>query len=174
MDLGTSIIGAILVAICVLPFLLLGRSRRKREKRMMQSLMKIAEKENCIISEQDSCREFIIGIDRTNHFLFFNKFSNGKETSRFANLEEIQSCKLVNKSRAIDKKESNVLVIDKLELSFRPLDKNSEEFSWEFYSSDENSHLDDELQLLEKWVKIINNHIQRKRNAITKPKPGKK
>jgi len=170
METGTLIMGAILIAICLMPFILLGLSRKKREKQLLHSLTNIAEKQNCQISYHENCRELIIGIDESNHYLFFFKHENEKGTDQYVHLTEIQNCKLVNKSRAINKKENNVMVIDKLELSFRPIDKNKNEFSWEFYNSEVSSHLDDELQLLEKWVKIVNNQIQLKKNSNSKPK----
>lgn len=42
MDIGATIIGAILAAICLLPFVLTARSRKKREDKTLKSLMDIA------------------------------------------------------------------------------------------------------------------------------------
>ena len=39
MDLGSAIVGAIIITICILPFIMIGRSRKKKEKQFIQEVV---------------------------------------------------------------------------------------------------------------------------------------
>lgn len=152
MDIGVTITGFILLAICALPFVLIGRNSRKQEKLLFQSLSNIAAKQNCKITQHECCEEYIIGLDETSNFLFFFKRVKDKETSKQINLKEIQNCKIVNTSRP----NGNEKIIDKLELSLKVNTKNTSEIVLELYNSDDRMHLGDDFLFIERWTKKIN------------------
>jgi len=160
MDLGSTIIGAILIAISIVPIILMGKNRKKREKKALQSLIKIANQQNCIISKHENCSDFVIGMDEIKNVVFFYKNINDKELEQVVDLNVIQNCKVINTSRTIKNKDGNQKVIDRLELSFIPTNKNEPGIKMEFFNSNISTQLDGELQSIEKWSKHINDRLK--------------
>jgi len=163
MDLGSAIIGAVAIIICALPFVMMSRSRKKREKAFLQSLSKIATQNNCQINQHEIFGNFAIGIDETKNFVFFFRQVKDNEIEQLVDLSEIQSCKVINTSRNFKNKDGNQKVIDKLELSFTPTAKNKPEIKMEFFNADVNIQLYGELQSIEKWSKLINDRLKHKK-----------
>ncbi|MDD2563221.1 MAG: hypothetical protein PHU27_03270 [Salinivirgaceae bacterium] len=162
MDLGSSIITAIFLAICIVPFILMGRSRKKRKKETLQSLSKIANQHNCNISKHEIHPNFIIGMDESKKFVFFVKKTDDKVTEQYINLAEIQSCKVKTTGRTIEHNNGTQNLINKLELSFIALDKNKKETTLELFNADTTIQLSGELQIAEQWSKQINDLIKNK------------
>lgn len=163
MDIGIIITGAILIAICILPFVLMERNSRKQEKLLFQSLSNIADKQNCKITVHECCEEYIIGLDEPKNFLFFFKRVKDKEISEQINLAEIQNCKIINTSRS----NGNEKVIDKLELSLISNTKKTPDILLELYNSDDRMQLGEDFLLIERWVKKINERLNQLNNSYT-------
>ena len=156
MDFGTTLIGAIIVAICVAPFVVMGQSNKQRTKQLLQSLTNLANQQACQISQYEICGDFAIGIDENKKHVFFYKQAKGKIEEQHIDLAEVQQCKLVNTGRTINSKDGNYRIVDRLELSFIPSDPQKKEKKLEFYYSEKNIQLNGELQCIEKWAKTIN------------------
>lgn len=169
MDLGSAIIGAILIAICIVPLFLISQNRKGREKKSLQSLISIANQQNCTISNSEICGDFVIGIDENKKFVFYFKQLNDKIIERCINLAEIQKCAVKNTFRTVAGKKGNQNVIDKLELSFIPFDKNKNEIKLEFFNSNINSQLVGELQICEKWSKLISVYLKNQKDMQQSP-----
>lgn len=162
MDLVNVIIGAIFVAICIVPFILVSLSRKNREKQILQSLSNIASKHNCKINQSEICGDFIIGIDETKKIVFFLKKMKDTVIEQFIDLADIQNCKINNTTRTVITNDNNYNLIEKLELSFIPISKNKTGIILEFFNTDFASQLCGELQTVEKWNKLINDHLKTK------------
>ncbi|MBZ9651820.1 hypothetical protein [Psychroflexus montanilacus] len=161
-NLGSIIIGAIIITICILPIVMLRRSRKKRESVLLQSLSEIATQNNCQINQYEILGSLAIGIDKTQNFVFFYRQIENNETKEFVNLDEIQSCNVINTGKSLNNKNENQKEIDRLELSFIPTSINKSEIKMEFFNSDINVQLYGELQLIEKWSIIINDRLKHK------------
>lgn len=160
MDLGTSIVGLVIILICIIPFVIMSINNRKKEKTMLQGLFTFAERNNCKISQHELWNNSLIGIDETANVIFFTKKLKDNEISQQINLTEIQKCRVVNSSKTVNNKDDNFKVVDKLELAFIFNDKNKAEIIIEFYNADYDSlTLSGELLLVEKWCKIIRDRI---------------
>ncbi len=164
MDLGLTITGIVMLAICGLPFILPSISRKKREKHLLQSISNMAEKLNCKITQHECCNNFAIGIDETKDALFFCKEMNDTKTETHINLSEIQSCKVVSTSKSTENKDNNIKFIDKIELSFLPITKDNPSILLEFYKAQDNFQSVPDFLLIEKWEKIINEKIKLHKN----------
>ena len=161
MDSGTIIIGAISIAICILPFVVLRSNRKKIEKKRLQSLEDIAAQHNCTITQHEFCGEFVIGLDEANNFVFFFRKTKDNEIARYINLAGIQKCKVINTSRNYSNQGGEYKAVDRLELSFVPVAKNEPDLLLEIYNAEESMQLVGELQLVEKWAKRINDQVDR-------------
>lgn len=161
MDSGTIIIGAIVIAICILPFILIGNSIKKRKKKLLYSLFGLAAQKNSKITQYDLGLDLAIGLDENAGSLFFFRRIKDKEIVEHIDVKAIQNCKVLNTGRTIRNSKENYQVTEKLELCITPKAKNRPDIFLEFYNSDENSQLDGELQLIEKWARIINDKVKK-------------
>lgn len=155
MNTGIVIMGVVLVSICALPFILADLKRRKKANWYVSKLREMAAQNQAAITKYDFCRDFILGIDEKNNQLFYFQFRGDTEMSQHINLKEIAACKVINKSRTIDR----VTVVDQLLLNFKPATRNKDEINWMLYSTDYHTQLDDELQLSAKWATLINKQL---------------
>ena len=73
MNLGNILIGIVLVAICLAPFLVLSYQRKNVKKNRLKTLFLDAAKLDCKIKEYEFCGDYLIGIDNEKGVLFFNK-----------------------------------------------------------------------------------------------------
>jgi len=160
MDLGITLIVAIIVTICVLPFLLMSKSKKNRQKKILQVLSNMAIKHSGKITQYEFCGDFVIGIDENTNAVFFFKKTNNIETKKYVNLAKTQKCQVINTSKIIKTKNSSYKEIDKLGLSLLPSSKYKPVVTLEFYNYDDSLPLRGELQLLEKWFKLINSRLK--------------
>ena len=149
MDLGTSIIGIIIVAICILPFILIGFNNSKKRKKTLQHLSDTAKTNNCTIEKSEFWHLTAIGIDQSNKMLFFTRRTDDTAIYKTIDLSQIQKCNLV-------RTESTNRAIGKLELQLEFFDKNKPNVSLEFYDKDQSMSLVNEIEISVKWHKIIN------------------
>lgn len=177
MNLGIIIITLVFLAIVTVPFVLTGYSKKRKNKLLFNKLAEIAKNENCTVSQHEFCSNFVIGLDEMANCLFFCKKVENLEIVKSVNLKNYKSCKVFNSNRTIsDKsKKENLYVIDKLELIFYPLKNETSEISLEIYNDEYDSLvLTGELQLAEKWEKLLNERFK----TLLKPQlanaqPGK-
>lgn len=163
MDLGSAIFGAISIMLCVLPFVIMNRKKKKKEKRIFRFLSEIAVQKNCQIDQYEVFGQLAIGIDEKRKFAFFYKQTKNGAEEHSVDLGDVQRCKVIKTTRTVRNKEANHYIIDRLELSFVPSARNEPEIKWEFFNSDISIRVSGELQLIEKWSLLINGHLERKK-----------
>ncbi|MBX2926231.1 MAG: hypothetical protein KF852_00220 [Saprospiraceae bacterium] len=159
MDSGTALVGGILILICILPFVLMNMSAKKKKRQFLQLLFDLAGKNNGKISQHDHWNGTAIGLDETTNTIFFIKKLKEDVTSRQVNLAEVQKCRVVQTHNAASGKGGSAPVIEKIELAFAYRDKGRAETTLEFYNDETDSFLSGELQQAEKWSKIANARI---------------
>lgn len=163
MDLKSILLYAVIISILVAMVLLLRRNKEKKRKLKLKSLNDLANAHNCAVTQYEFCGNISIGIDEASDFLFFIKSRYDEVSSFHINLSEIQKCRIINTSRSVNNNNSIYVVIDRLELAFEPTDKSKQQILLEFYNSaHDNLSLSGELQLIEKWSKIIDNRLHNK------------
>lgn len=162
MDTTTIIIGIIVIALCTLPFVFMARKQKKEKIMMISTFNEMAQKENCKITSYKLFGDSVIGIDKTAKFAFFFKKNsdNDKEIRQAINLRDIKKCRVVKSIRSVGEK-NKVLVVDKVELSLLPKDRNKPEVLFEFFNADNSNsiQLNGELQFASEWEEIINSMI---------------
>lgn len=164
LDWGTAIIGFAALVICAIPFVFDYRSRNKKTKHLKLSLTKLAEKHNCEVNQYELCGNFILGIDENRNFLFFFKQPKTEEgISQYINLEEIQKCEVVKKTKTVKTDTENLTIVERVEMSFIPSNKNKAEQKIELFDKEKNMQLNGELQFVDKWSKQINKHLKSKK-----------
>lgn len=159
MDLGTMIIGAILLAICIIPFIIIRINRKKKEKQLIQNLNALANEINCQITRHEIFRDLIIGMDEETKTLFFIKNDEDKFACQYIKLKEIQKCSILKTNTEMNADFGNGSIIEKLELSLTYKGIPQSEILLQFYNRDQNNQLMGEIELIEKWNKSINELI---------------
>ena len=152
MDLSTLIIGLFMVALCALPFILTGSIRKKNEKEIKNRIFDLAKLDNTIILQSDFWYKTSIGINTNSNELFFYRKINNCETSLKINLNDYQRCRIVKFNDS-----SNHIEI--LQLILVPNSSNKTEILLEFYNAEFYPQINLEVQLIEKWSKLINDSI---------------
>ena len=105
-------------------------------------------------------RAIAIGIDETVDMVFFIKIVNHIEMAQQVSLKEIQKCRVGEITRTGTDANGFFKLVDRLDLVLEHKDKNKADALLEFYSADYCSPtLSGELQLAEKWCKILNDKI---------------
>jgi len=155
MDLVSIIIGAVFLAIGIIPFVISSNRRSKNEKKMLNSLKEMAKQQNCNISQHESCGDFIIGICLDKNFVFFSKQKNEVIVSQSVDLSEVLTCQSTRLTRTVEKNKEINEIIEHLELAFAPKNKSNEVIRLELYDEQINQQLSGELQMVEKWSKLI-------------------
>lgn len=159
MDLGSLIIGAMILLLCILPFILLQIRNKKRENKKLLDLSNSAKEHNCKITQHEFCGHYLIGIDEVNNFVFFHKIIKDQPIKQFVNLSTIEKSEIVTSTRTYTEKDGTAHVIEKLELAFVPNKKDTEVPPMEFYNEDVSFQLNGELQSIERWSLLINKHL---------------
>jgi hypothetical protein len=163
MDWGTALVGLIMILICIIPFVIMYYNRVKKENRMLHSLNEIAQQHNCKIGQHEFCGDYVIGIDENRNFVFFFKQKKEEAISQFIDLSEIQTCQMVKKTRNVKNDIGNLSIIERVELSFTPTNKNKGETRFELYDEEIHMQLSGELQFVDKWTKQINDRLKNKK-----------
>lgn len=160
MNLGTAIIGLIISICCALPFVLTGRDRKKNEQKLLQSFFQLAEKCQCKVSQYELWLYSALGFDDTLNMLLFYRKTHKNETAFTINLSEIEHCKPIITTTTIKSKVQTIKEIEKIELAISYKSKGKIDSVLEFYNAELNPQLNGEFQLIEKWVKIINDKLK--------------
>jgi len=152
MDLGATIVGLIIVVISIIPFVIISSVKKRKEKRLIQSLNNLALQENKNISLHEIWGQNIIGLDKDETAFYAIRKTKDNTTSYKVNLTEMQKCSLINKSKNIKYDDGNATITDKLALSFINKEKEKEEVIVNFYDSEyDNPIMSGVLQIVEKW-----------------------
>lgn len=159
MDFYIIIKGAIVIALCFLPFIYMAMRNKKREKNFFQSLLNKAKQLNCNVTDYEVSGNIIIGLDDTNKELFFLKKINDEERFQHLNLKEIKNLRLNNSNRMTGSEKNPQKVLDKLQLVFTYKKAGTPDVTFEFFNSDESLIVNGELKLIEKWAKILDEEI---------------
>lgn len=160
MNYGTSLVGIVALAICIIPILLLNLKSRKKEQKLRNTLLDEAKKQSCKISHFETWADSMIAIDEHKQKLFFLR----KGSLQSIALSTIEGCRLVNNNRTESNKNGNYVIVDSLELVLTSKEDKKTESRLEFYNANTDSLLlSGELQIMEKWHKTINDALKSSR-----------
>ena len=160
MDSSTTITGGVFLLFCIILFVLINRSKKKKTRQYLLPLNSLAEKYNCKISKYDIWNNSIIGIDESKHFVFAIHEMKPNGSELVINLAEIFRCRVNELSRTSGPKEGNIKAFDRIDLVFINKDKSKADQIVVFYNANSDRlTLTGELQLAEKWCVLVNNSI---------------
>ena len=167
MNTGTLVITAVLVIICVLPFVLMALGRRKKKKQLLQLVYQIPEAQNSSLTHVEYCGDILVCMDAQERYVFFAKNSKNKKQSwKCVDLHTVVRCEPFKQSRSVKGDGGSYTVIDRLELRFFS-SKNANDFvRLTFYNANKNLQPTSELEVINRWAEMINSAVElrKKRN----------
>lgn len=163
MDLLTTIIGLIVVALCVLPIVYMHVSQKKEKNKFLHDFKLMAEQQQLLLSKHEVWGHFYaIGLDSSCSKLCYYQKRGDRPQQELIKLGEVDRC-WVN---TLKKPMNGDNVIDRVELVLSFRNPKLAEKALVFYSREEGMALDGEIQLIELWKTIINSELANKKLAI--------
>lgn len=156
-DIGSAIIGVIIIIIATTPFVMMSRNKAKKEKKLYQKLVDLASQKNSKIDNYQALQHLAIGIDKDKHYVFFHDTQDAKTTEKSVDLKQIKNVSLIKDKT--NKKDSQK--IKRVGLKFAPQNKSQETVFFEFFNDDKNPQVFGEIQMAEKWVEILQKHVNK-------------
>lgn len=154
-DLGSAIIGVIIVIIATLPFVMMSRSKTKKEKKLHQKLVDLALQKSSKINNYQALQHLAIGLDTDNHYVFFCDTQDQISIENTVDLSKIKQVNLIKDKE--NKKDSQK--IKRVGLRFIPMSKDDKAEFFEFFNDDKNPQVFREIQMAEKWVDILQKQL---------------
>jgi hypothetical protein len=156
MDTTTILIGVAVVLICAAPVILFTNTDKKAASKLLKFIRKEAGKLQCNICEPEQTGDFALALDEKQKLLLFVKKLKYDYVFQSISLKDYSECKVVRTDRLSNNKNAYTDGIQKIELKFINKDRNKSPFTLELFNADENSTIQDELKLAEKWSVTIN------------------
>lgn len=156
MDITLIIMAIVLMAIIISPFLLHHLSQKKKEAKILNEFLSLAESENAIISQKELWRQrYVIGLDELSKKIYYINKNKDKVERTIISLSEVDQCRINAISRNAKTTSGNVTVIERLDLIFTFNKPDKPEKTLQFYDSAEFISTDNERVLIEKWFGIV-------------------
>ncbi|GEQ85808.1 hypothetical protein ULMS_13160 [Patiriisocius marinistellae] len=164
METGMIVIFIILLLVCTLPFILITRNTKKREKQLKAALIAKISKNNGALLEFEINNNAIIGLDNKNQLYYYSN-TQEQEHLQSINLNDVKSCKVVKDTKRVKSGKSEYELAQRIALIFSfQRDGITEKF--EIYNNDDSSQLDGEIALAEKWEQKVTALLSKKRTSF--------
>jgi hypothetical protein len=111
------------------------------------------------ITKYDAWNDTVLGMDENARKVLFFKNREGGEQPQLIAFDNVTSCKKINVSRSVKTNSGVSNVIDQLGLELNL--KEGPPVLFEFFNSKSSFNLVNDLELTEKWWKIINDQVKR-------------
>ncbi len=164
MDLQAIIIGLVAVALCVLPILYLQIKRKQEKDVLLNSFLLIAAKQQVSVSDYALWDPFFaIAIDQQHKRLLYLSDITDPLRMVQVDLKTVATC-IVEK---VSSQVNGNLIIESIALHLRHRDgAKPRESTLLFYQKEMSLNLSGELQLAEKWKRIIDANLQAEKVAV--------
>ncbi|WP_452223556.1 hypothetical protein [Lacinutrix chionoecetis] len=159
METGMLITDIILLAIVIIPFLLIIRGTKKKDKKIYKALETVVKINNGVLTNSTVHNSFALGIDNADNKLYFVKNNLENINSQIINLNEMEFCRVETVTQSIKSNKTSYLVTDKLLLSFVQKNK-AASINLELFNSALDTQLNGEVAVADSWKTKINQILQ--------------
>ena len=168
MDSERIIPGSIIVLIVLIPIVLLKLKSSLRKKKITGSLDKVAQKHSSSIVKYNQWNNSAIGLGKNGTHVFVVNMKKQEEEDQVIALSSFDKCSVINDKAGAAFKEGNFKVTNAIDLELTGKGDKVERIS--FYHIDKDDPLlTDELELAEKWCKIINECVAQRALLYVQP-----
>ena len=159
LDTGTTIVGLIIIAICVASFMWMSRSGKSKHVTLLKMLDSFAQQNNYTLALSDACATVSIGLDASRRKLFYLKKRGQQHDMQLFDLLEYEKSYVVSDTRTAGEK-GELKAVDRLVLVLSAGKRKESDAMLEFYNVEYDSlRLMGESQLIERWSVIVNEAI---------------
>jgi hypothetical protein len=158
-----STVGGVLAIIAMsgIPFVVMNRRHNNKKLKSLYNLRALANESGADIVHHDMWNDNSIGLDPQLKKLFFISNVQFKEVNTIIDLQDASKCYLLNTSRSEKTIKGSQKIIDKVDICISPRNKKRPDIFITFYNIlNDGRILSGEIQLAEKWIKIINAEIE--------------
>ncbi|MDX5326942.1 MAG: hypothetical protein LPK80_11860 [Bacteroidota bacterium] len=159
MELGTAIIGLIVLTATFLPFVIIHRNKGKKDHESLVQLTRIAFANRSDIAQWDKVMNLSLGISSDNRYLFYVRKEGDQWTERWVELENIETCQSNTIRRPVQGKAEKDSVIERLELVLAPINRSGNIIRLEIFDAQKSLQIYEEYNLLKKWEGLIQNAL---------------
>lgn len=159
MDVASTLLGSIIVSICIFPFVAVQVGSKKKKKHVINTLNQMAQNRQCQISTVEQCGDYAIGLDEVNQMAFFVKKNDEVTLENEVDLKHVVECYAHTQSKTIRSGQDKKEIITQVELSFKHKTHEKKLADFILYSENFNAQLGNEYPMAQKWAKILNNHL---------------
>lgn len=159
--MSTSLITiGIIFLLCITIYVISISNKKKKENKFLNNISRLSGINIGKITRYEIWDHSVIGMNDSDAELYFIKNSSDDQTFQKIQLSEFQRCWVNEVSRTVAIKGSSIKVVEKVELILGNKQKSKPDTVIEFYNQHSGKlDLTGELQLAEKWRKLINEKI---------------
>jgi len=155
MDLSTTIIGLLLLALFIFPVILISRSGKSKGKKFEKELFSESSKNELIISDKALWDEQAIGIDTAKNKIIYLDWNGPERINYIFELKDVKIFETEPSLSERNKKSFSYKKVERLGLKFSFKDSNKQDINITFYIAGIGQQIDDQVKLFEKWSKVI-------------------
>lgn len=165
MNSGTLIVGAILVLLCVGPYIYILLSAKNNALKISEAFDHQAEQHGLKITVRNLWKNKMIGLDQDKKELLYIRMNGNEVLTDVVNLQHYRSCNSHEAYRHI--KESAETVVTQITLDFVAASSKTPNRSLVIFDMKTDKALETEHVLMKKWVSLLGKHLLTK----NEPKP---
>ncbi len=152
MDFETMLLGILAVAVFLLPILYIQRKQKSQAGKERRAFVMAAEQQGLQLSEFDFwADQYGIGVDSVQGRLYYRNASELDPQEVVLHLNQVRRCTFDN----VHREQNGNRIIDMIVLRIGLHGPKAPELYLPFYNREGNLMLSGELQLAEKWCKLI-------------------
>ncbi|MGE5395628.1 MAG: hypothetical protein ACM3P1_12875 [Candidatus Saccharibacteria bacterium] len=134
--------------------------KKKKQNLFLGHLSRLSGSNQENITQYDIWHNSVIGMNNSDAELYFIKNSSDDQTFQKISLSDIRRCRVNEVSRTVSIKESIIKVVERVEVIMTSKVKNKPDTVIEFYNQEtDRLEIFGELQLAEKWCKLLNDTV---------------
>ncbi|MEY8780627.1 hypothetical protein AB9K32_09385 [Allomuricauda sp. XS_ASV26] len=151
MELGTISIGVVVIALSAMPFVLMAKGKKRKQKELLDKLKNIAASLGSDVANVDYGRKMALGISSAKNYILFYKETKDKIVEKTVPVNTLLKCEVNEAKQRVRVNKRTEEILERIELVFYSKDKSAAPISFELYNADEYLQLNGELQLAKKW-----------------------
>jgi len=159
MELSSAITGLVCVALFVVPIILLNRSGSGKRKKRLSNLLAFGQQHGLKFTKTELWNDSVIGLDEDSKKLVFIKNNETDQAPVLIDLQQVTNCEIVNTPREVKSGGKTQRMVDRLELRLTQKGQSQSAVLLEFYDASKSFQLTGELQLIEKWKRLIKENL---------------
>lgn len=155
MDISTTIIGLLILALFVVPVIIISRAGKGKGKKFEKDFFSEVSRNDMKITDKDFWNEYAIGIDTSTNKIIYLDWSGHDRTSTIFDLKDVKVFETTPGQAERSRKNFNYKNIGRLALRFQFRESARPDVNITFYIAGFGQITDNEIALFNKWASLI-------------------